>query len=138
MYGSIPLIVQSFHAFVDLCKHVRHAEKEVWAMHRQLIADAADAMALTERGLFIVGLQLKRGMQSDAIADTAGRDHEKFVETGLAPEYMVDFAIDRINAERNRVKLKATKTVSSSRIGPTNHLVPSGSGVDELSDRDGD
>lgn len=106
-------------------------------MHRQLIADAADAMALTERGLFIVGLQLKRGMRSDAIAQTAGTDHEKFVETGIAPPYMIDFAIDRINAERNRVKLKATK-MSASRIGPTQHLQPSVSGVDELSDNETD
>lgn len=106
-------------------------------MHRQLIADAADCMTLSERGLFIVGLQLKRGMRSDAIADTAGRDHDKFVETGLAPEYMVDFCIDRINAERNRVRLKATKT-SASRIGPTSHLQPSVSGVDELSDNETD
>lgn len=84
-------------------------------MHRQLIADAADAMSLTERGLFIVGLQIKRGMRSDAIANTAGTDHERFLTTGLAPPYMVDFAIDRINAERNRVKLKAKPM---SRVGP--------------------
>lgn len=104
-------------------------------MHRQLIADAADCMSLSERGLFIVGLQLKRGMRSDAIANTAGNDYDQFVQTGLAPPYMQDFCIDRINAERNRVKLKATK-MSASRIGPTEHLVPSASGVDSLFDND--
>lgn len=101
-----------------------------YGKHWTLIADAEGATGLTGRQLFMEALFRRRGMRSDAIRQTAAGDHELFITNGNAPDYVVNYCIDKINAQRNRAK--AVKLTQAERFN--REFGPSQSGVEELTD----
>lgn len=99
----------------------------MYGKHWTLLADAEGASGLTGRQIFMEALFEKRGMRSDAIRETAVTEFTIFAQSGNAPEHVVNFCINKINAHRNR------KTAMKKVVVPIGErLGPSQSGVDEL------